>query len=76
MWDSIKDKTGIKATPHNFRHNFCTMLCYQAAKERNITTKKIAEILGDTEEMVIKVYSHIIEEQENVSEALEKALNF
>jgi len=76
MWYSIQRKTHIKATPHCFRHNYCTMLCYQAAKERNITTKKIAELLGDTEEMVLKVYSHIVEEQENVSEAINNAFGF
>lgn len=74
MWNEIRAKTGLKATPHNFRHNYCTMLCYQAATERTITTKKIAELLGDTEEMVLKVYSHIVEEKENVSEAIENAL--
>lgn len=73
-WRKLKKKTGIVATPHNFRHNFCTMLCYQAATERTITTKKIAELLGDTEEMVLKVYSHIVEEKENVTEAIENAL--
>lgn len=75
LWNKIKAKTGLQATPHNFRHNYCTMLCYQAARERNITTKKIAELLGDTEDMVLKVYSHIIEERENVTEALENALS-
>lgn len=76
MWKEIKRKTNINVTPHYFRHNYCTMLCYQAALERNITTKKIAELLGDTEEMVLKVYSHIMNEKENVTEAVNNALDF
>ena len=59
-------------TAHRLRHNFCTLLCYQVPK---ISTKTIARLLGDNEEMVLKVYSHIIEEKENVKEALESAFS-
>lgn len=61
--------TGL--TAHVFRHNFCTNLCYQIP---TVSIKKIAEILGDTEKMVIDIYNHIMEEKENVSDAIENAL--
>lgn len=71
----LRKKTGLHISLHDFRHNYCTVLCYQAVKEGNITPKKIAELLGDKEDMVMHVYSHIVEEQEKVNEALENALN-
>lgn len=61
-------------TAHLFRHNYCTQLCYQSANGHTITTKKIAELLGDSEQMVIEVYSHIIAEYEKVEESIENAL--
>lgn len=57
-------------TAHIFRHNYCTMLCYQIPK---ITTKKIAQLMGDTEKVVLDVYSHMLDEQENVSDAINSA---
>lgn len=57
-------------TAHIFRHNYCSMLCYQIPA---ISTKKIAQLMGDTEKVVLDVYSHIMEEQEDVKGALEKA---
>ena len=54
-------------TAHIFRHNYCTELCYQVPI---ISTKKIAQLLGDTEKMVLDVYSHIKEESEDVSTAI------
>ena len=56
-------------TAHIFRHNYCTELCYQIPA---ISTKMIARILGDTEKMVLDVYSHIVEKKENVSDAVNK----
>ena len=90
MWDSIITAMNIAAgynpqakkfkgekpiqglTPHIFRHNYCTELCYKVPQ---ISTKKIAQLLGDTEKMVLDVYSHIVEEKENVKETLEEALS-
>lgn len=60
-------------TAHTFRHNYCTELRYQIP---TISTKKIAVMLGDSEKMALDVYSHIVEEKENVSEAIKKAINF
>jgi len=58
-------------TAHIFRHNYCTELCYQIP---TISTKKIAQLLGDTEKMVLDVYSHINEENEDIGSALKAAL--
>lgn len=68
-----EDKPIEGLTAHIFRHNYCTELCYQIPK---ISTKKIAQLLGDNEKMVLEVYSHIKEEQESVAESLEAAFNF
>ena len=57
-------------TSHIFRHTYCSNLCYQIPL---ISVKKIAQLMGDTEEMVNRVYSHIIEEQENVDAAILQA---
>lgn len=71
MWDSIVKKMNIAAggtdtlkvihglTAHIFRHNYCTMLCYV------YSIKKVAKLMGDTEEVVMKTYSHILEEKED-----------
>ena len=85
MWESIVRKMNLAAggtehvrvitglTAHVFRHNYCTQLCYQIPK---ISIKKIAQLLGDTEKMVMEVYNHIIEDQENPTEAIENAIGF
>ncbi|MBR0090181.1 MAG: site-specific integrase [Lachnospiraceae bacterium] len=57
-------------TAHVLRHNYCTELCYQIP---SISTKMIARLMGDTEKMVLDVYSHIVEEKEAVSASLEAA---
>lgn len=54
-------------TAHMCRHNYCTRLCYEIPK---ISTKKIAELMGDTEQMVLKVYSHILDEKEDLDAAI------
>lgn len=79
MWESIVkkmqdvDKSIITQglTAHLFRHNYCTRLCYQIPK---ITTKMIAKLLGDSEKMVLDVYNHIMEEKEDVDNAIEDAV--
>lgn len=75
MWESIiKSMNDVSEEPiegltaHIFRHNYCTELCYQVPL---ISTKKIAKLLGDDEKMVLEVYSHIREEMEDVSQALD-----
>ena len=79
MWDRIykslqaagADQDGL--TPHVFRHNYCTNLCYQIP---TISIKRIAALMGDTEKMVIEVYNHIILEKEDAVSAVENALSF
>ncbi|WP_373125258.1 tyrosine-type recombinase/integrase [Blautia producta] len=60
--------TGL--TAHVFRHNYCTNLCYQIPI---ISIKKIAEMLGDTERMVMEVYNHIVLDKEDAAGAADKA---
>ena len=57
-------------TAHRLRHNFCSLLCYEVP---TISTKTIAKILGDNEEMVLRVYSHILEEKEDAEKAINHA---
>lgn len=80
MWERIIDSmqnaseeaiTGL--TAHVFRHNYCTMLCYQIPK---ISIKRIAQLLGDTEKMVLEVYNHIVLEKEDAAGAVNDAINF
>ena len=61
--------TGL--TSHVFRHNFCTNLCYQIPK---ISIKKIAQLMGDTEAMVLNVYNHILMEKEDAEAAVNDAM--
>lgn len=75
MWESIVSKMNRAAggtdafpvidglTAHIFRHNYCTELCYRVPE---ISIKKIAHLMGDTEKMVMDVYNHIIDEREDV----------
>ncbi|EOT29425.1 hypothetical protein C805_00008 [Eubacterium sp. 14-2] len=74
MWSSIVSKMNRSAegteafpvitglTAHIFRHNYCTNLCYKVPA---ISIKKIAQLMGDTEKMVLDVYNHIMEEKED-----------
>lgn len=83
MWENILRKMNTAAggtdsihviyglTAHIFRHNYCSELCYQIPA---ISTKKIAQLLGDTEKMVIDVYSHIMEEKEDAQSVIETAI--
>ena len=83
MWRQIIKKINLAAggtddiwlihglTAHVFRHNYCTNLCYQIPM---ISIKKIAELMGDTEKMVIEVYNHMIAEKEDPTTAIEAAV--
>lgn len=57
-------------TAHIFRHNYCTELCYQIPR---ISIKKIAQLLGDSEAVVINVYNHIQMEREDAAGAVDAA---
>lgn len=83
MWSSIAKKMNYAAggtdafpvidglTAHIFRHNYCTNLCYQVPA---ISIKKIAQLMGDTEKMVMDVYNHIMEEKEDPSSVVNDVL--
>lgn len=43
-----------RITPHGFRHSYVSLLIHIG-----ISTKVIAELIGDTEEQVIKTYGHL-----------------
>jgi integrase len=58
-------------TPHIFRHNYCSSLCYQIP---SVSIDKIAKLLGDTPKMVIEVYNHEILEKEKPTESVSAAL--
>lgn len=79
FWESIQKKITAAGgngdiTAHTFRHNYCTRLCYTSITEHSITTKKIAELLGDTEKMVLEVYSHILNDLEKTEQSIDSAL--
>lgn len=61
----------VKLTPHIFRHNYCANLCYQIP---NISIEKIAELMGDSVQMVIEVYNHEIKEKEKPAETVSIAM--
>lgn len=83
MWARIKKKMNLAAggtdelqviygfSAHTFRHNYCTNLCYQVP---NISIKKIAKLMGDTETVVLNVYNHVQEERENVEMVVNDAI--
>lgn len=71
MWRQIRAKVQREMaepvpgfTAHVCRHDYCTQLCYQVPR---ISINKVAELLGDSIEVTMKVYSHIMEEKEDVS---------
>ena len=69
---SVSEPPIVGLTAHIFRHNYCTMLCYQIPK---ISIKRIAQLLGDTEKMVLDVYNHIVLEKEDAAGAVNDAVN-
>ncbi len=60
-----EDVTGL--TAHVFRHNYCSSLCYQIP---TVSIKRIAQLLGDTDQMVLNVYNHIMLENEDAQSAV------
>lgn len=71
--NEVADEPIIKLTAHVFRHNYCSNLCYQIPR---ISIKRIAQLMGDTEEVVLAVYNHILLEREDAGGAVNDAMNF
>lgn len=59
-------------TAHIFRHNYVSELCYRVPE---ISTKMIARLIGDSEKMVLEVYSHIMAEKENPVDVLNEVFS-
>ena len=70
---AVSDQEITGLTAHVFRHNYCTNLCYQIP---TVSIKRIAQLLGDSEKMVIDVYNHVVLEKEDASSAVNNAINF
>lgn len=68
---AVSDEQIVGLTAHIFRHNYCTMLCYQIPE---ISIKHIAKLMGDSEKMVLDVYNHIVIEKEDATAAIDRAL--
>lgn len=75
MWAGIEKALGFHCTAHIFRHTYCTRLCYEAYKNRTISVKQIARLLGDTDKMVTDVYSHLVENQEQTVAAIKSVFS-
>lgn len=58
-------------TPHLFRHNYCAALCNMIPQ---ISIQKIAELLGDSERMVVEVYNHEVAGKEKPHSIVAEAL--
>lgn len=54
-------------TPHIFRHNYCTTLCYKIPA---VSINDIAYLMGDSKEVVLNVYNHLNMNQEAVSDTI------
>lgn len=53
-------------TAYVFRHNRITDLVYDGVMTGKITTKMVAKLMGNSEKMVMDVYSHLKDEKEDV----------
>jgi site-specific recombinase XerD len=61
----------VSPTPHIFRHTFVRLLL-----QRGVTTRDVADLIGDTEEMVLKHYARWVpERQERLTNILREKLS-
>lgn len=78
MWGRIVDQIDsyvgceTELTAHVFRHNYCSTLCYQIP---TISIKTVAQLMGDSEKVVLEVYNHVIADKEDKKGAIESALS-
>jgi integrase/recombinase XerD len=69
LWD-LCGPWSEKPTPHRFRHTFARILLQRP----NVTVRDVAELLGDTEEMVRRRYATwVAERQERLTAVLKEA---
>lgn len=68
---SVSSEPIVGLTPHIFRHNYCSVLC---GKIPDISIPKIAELLGDSEKMVIDVYNHDVAGKQQPADVVSSAL--
>jgi len=62
----------VKPTPHRFRHTFARILL----QKPGVTVRDVAELLGNTEEMVMKRYSAWVpERQARLTKILKEAFD-
>jgi integrase len=62
----------VKPTPHRFRHTFARILL----QKPGVTVRDVAELLGNTEEMVLKRYSAWVpERQARLTKVLKEAFD-
>jgi integrase len=70
VWE-LCDKWEEVPTPHRFRHTFVRMLL-----QRDVSTRDVAELIGDTEQMVLKHYARWVpERQARLTEILRNKLS-
>ena len=68
MTNSINKDLGFKIAPHQLRHCYCTMLYYSG-----ITIKQTQKLMGHSSaKMVYDLYAHLDEQQEQVSQTVNK----
>lgn len=71
LWD-LCGPWSEKPTPHRFRHTFARILLQRP----NVTVRDVAELLGDTEEMVRRHYAAwVAERQERLTTVLKEAFD-
>jgi site-specific recombinase XerD len=64
-------RLGRATAPHRFRHTFVRILL-----EHGVPTRDVAELIGDTEEMVLKHYARWVpERQARLTLVLQEALS-
>jgi integrase len=65
-------KWNVKPTPHRFRHTFARILL----QKPGVTVRDAAELLGNTEEMVLRRYSAgVPERQSRLTKILQEAFD-
>ena len=71
IWPRLAGEFKQKPVPHRFRHTFCRILL-----ERGVSVADVAELIGDTEDIVYKHYAKWVpERQRRLTEVLKAAFD-